>query len=102
MNTLCPLPLIALSKDVTRDMTQALTKVDEKGRVSLISRLKRFKQKSGRASAEFWPGVKASTGVLAEFSLAGLYSKDLLPAAQYIANVKMKPDETGDVCRICS
>ena len=35
-------------------------------------------------------------GGLAEFSLASLL-KDLLPAAQYIANVKMKPDETRDV-----
>jgi len=35
-------------------------------------------------------------GGLAEFSLASLL-KDLLPASQYIANVKMKPDETRDV-----
>jgi DNA recombination protein RmuC len=34
-------------------------------------------------------------GVLAEFSLASLL-KDLLPAGQYIENVKMKPDETSD------
>ncbi len=40
-------------------------------------------------------GVKQYGG-LAEFSLAALL-KDLLPAAQYIANVKMKPDETRDV-----
>ncbi len=33
---------------------------------------------------------------MAEFSLAALL-KDLLPASQYIANVKMKPDETRDV-----
>ena len=39
-------------------------------------------------------GVK-QYGVLAEFSLASLL-KDLLPASQYIANVKMKPDESGD------
>ena len=32
---------------------------------------------------------------MAEFSLASLL-KDLLPASQYIENVKMKPDETGD------
>ena len=33
--------------------------------------------------------------MLAEFSLASLL-KDLLPASQYIENVKMKPDETGN------
>ena len=40
-------------------------------------------------------GVKQYGG-LAEFSLAS-FLKDLLPAAQYIANVKMKPEETRDV-----
>ena len=40
-------------------------------------------------------GVKQYGG-LAEFSLEALL-KDLLPATQYIANVKMKPDETRDV-----
>ena len=39
-------------------------------------------------------GVK-QYGVLAEFSLASLL-KDLLPASQYIANVKIKPEETSE------
>ena len=32
---------------------------------------------------------------MAEFSLASIL-KDLLPTSQYIANVKMKPDETSE------
>jgi len=40
-------------------------------------------------------GVK-QYGSLAEFSLASLL-KDLLPATQYIANVKMKPEESRDL-----
>ena len=53
-----------------------------------------YKQKS-RNFSRILAGVKQYGG-LAEFSLASLL-KDLLPAAQYIANVKMKPDETRDV-----
>ena len=83
----------ALSKDVTRDMTHALTKVDEK--VSVFNRQVESISKSQDSFSRILAGVKQYGG-LAEFSLAALL-KDLLPANQYIANVKMKPDETRDV-----
>ena len=83
----------ALSKDVTRDMTQALTKVDEK--VGVFNQQVEAINKSQDSFSRVLTGVKQYGG-LAEFSLAALL-KDLLPAAQYIANVKMKPDETRDV-----
>jgi len=82
-----------LSKDVTRDMTQALTKVDEK--VGVFNQQVETINKSQDNFSRILAGVKQYGG-LAEFSLAALL-KDLLPAAQYIANVKMKPDETRDV-----
>jgi Uncharacterized protein conserved in bacteria len=82
-----------LSKDVTRDMTQALTKVDEK--VSLFNQQVEAINKSQDSFSRILAGVKQYGG-LAEFSLASLL-KDILPAAQYMANVKMKPDETRDV-----
>ena len=83
----------SLSKDVTRDMTQALTKVDEK--VGSFNQQVEAINKSQDSFSRILAGVKQYGG-LAEFSLASLL-KDLLPAAQYIANVKMKPDETRDV-----
>ena len=83
----------SLSKDVTRDMTQALTKVDEK--VGAFNQQVEAINKSQDSFSRILAGVKQYGG-LAEFSLAALL-KDLLPAAQYIANVKMKPDETRDV-----
>jgi DNA recombination protein RmuC len=83
----------SLSKDVTRDMTQALTKVDEK--VGSFNKQVEAINKSQDSFSRILAGVKQYGG-LAEFSLAALL-KDLLPAAQYIANVKMKPDETRDV-----
>ena len=82
-----------LSKDVTRDMTQALTKVDEK--VGVFNQQVESINKSQESFSRILAGVKQYGG-LAEFSLAALL-KDLLPAAQYIANVKMKPDDTRDV-----
>ena len=82
----------SLSKDVTRDMTQALTKVDEK--VGVFNKQVEAINKSQDSFSRILAGVK-QYGVLAEFSLASLL-KDLLPASQYIANVKMKPDESGD------
>jgi len=82
-----------LSKEVTRDMTQALTKVDEK--VNVFNQQVESINKSQDSFSRILAGVKQYGG-LAEFSLASLL-KDLLPAAQYIANVKMKPDETRDV-----
>ncbi len=83
----------SLSKDVTRDMTQALTKVDEK--VGVFNKQVEAINKSQNNFSRILAGVKQYGG-LAEFSLAALL-KELLPAAQYIANVKMKPDETRDV-----
>jgi len=83
----------SLSKDVTRDMTQALTKVDEK--VGVFNKQVDTINKTQDSFSRILAGVKQYGG-LAEFSLAALL-KELLPAAQYIANVKMKPDETRDV-----
>ena len=83
----------SLSKDVTRDMTQALTKVDEK--VGAFNKQVESINKSQDSFSRILAGVKQYGG-LAEFSLAALL-KDLLPASQYIANVKMKPNETRDL-----
>jgi DNA recombination protein RmuC len=83
----------SLSKDVTRDMTQALTKVDEK--VGVFNQQVEAINKSQDSFSRILAGVKQYGG-LAEFSLAALL-KDLLSSSQYIANVKMKPDETRDV-----
>ncbi len=82
-----------LSKDVTRDMTQALTKVDEK--VGVFTQQVEAINKSQDSFSRILAGVKQYGG-LAEFSLSSLL-KDILPASQYIANVKMKPEETRDL-----
>ena len=82
-----------LSKDVTRDMTHALTRVDEK--VGVFNQQVEAINKGQDNFSRILAGVKQYGG-LAEFSLAALL-RDLLPAAQYVANVKMKPDETRDV-----
>jgi len=82
-----------LSKDVTRDMTHALTKVDEK--VGIFNQQIESINKNQDSFSRILAGVKQYGG-LAEFSLSALL-KDLLPATQYIANVKMKPDETRDI-----
>tara|TARA_Y100000590_G_scaffold260883_1_gene292948 strand:+ start:1941 stop:2981 length:1041 start_codon:yes stop_codon:yes gene_type:complete len=83
----------SLSRDVTRDMTKALTKVDEK--VGVFNQQVELINKNQNNFSRILAGVKQYGG-LAEFSLASLL-KDLLPASQFIANVKMKPDETRDV-----
>jgi len=83
----------ALSKDVTRDMTQALTKVDEK--VGVFNKQVEEINRSQDSFSRILAGVKQYGG-LAEFSLEALL-KDLLPSSQYIANAKMKPDETRDL-----
>ncbi len=80
-----------LSKDVTRDMTQALVKVDEK--VGVFNKQVEDLNKSQVSFSKILAGVKRY-GTLAEFSLASIL-KDLLPASQYIPNVKMKED-TGE------
>ena len=80
-----------LSKDVTRDMTQTLTSVKEK--VSAFNTQVENLNKSQEGINKILAGVK-KYGTLAEFSLASLL-KDLLPASQFISNVKMKED-TGE------
>ena len=82
----------SMSKDIAKDMSGALTRVDEK--VGVFNKQVEALNKSQDNFSRILAGVK-QYGVLAEFSLASLL-KDLLPATQYIENVKMKPDETGD------
>jgi len=81
-----------MSKDIAKDMSGALTRVDEK--VGVFNKQVESLNKSQDNFSRILAGVK-QYGVLAEFSLASLL-KDLLPASQFIENVKMKPDETGD------
>ncbi len=81
-----------MSKEIAKDMTAALTKVDEK--VGSFNKQVEGLSKSSENFTRILSGVK-QYGVLAEFSLASLL-KDLLPASQFIENVKMKPDETSD------
>ncbi len=81
-----------ISKDIAKDMSGALTRVDEK--VGVFNQQVEALNKSQDNFSRILAGVK-QYGVLAEFSLASLL-KDLLPASQYIENVKMKPDETGN------
>jgi len=81
-----------MSKDIAKDMSGALTRVDEK--VGVFNKQVESLNKSQENFSRILAGVK-QYGVLAEFSLASLL-KDLLPASQYMENVKMKPDETGD------
>lgn len=82
----------SMSKDIAKDMTSALTRVDEK--VNVFNTQVETLNKSQDNFSRILAGVK-QYGVLAEFSLASLL-KDLLPASQYIENVKMKPNETSD------
>jgi DNA recombination protein RmuC len=82
-----------MSKEISKDMVGALTRVDEK--VGIFNQQVEAINKSQNSFSRILAGVKQYGG-LAEFSLASLL-KDLLPASQYIANVKMKPDETRDV-----
>ena len=83
----------SLSKDVTRDMAQTMTKVEEKMNVfnKQVGEINQSQTDFSRILA----GVKQYGG-LSEFSLASLL-EDLLPASQYIANAKMKPEETRDL-----
>ena len=83
----------SLSKDVTRDMTQTLTSVNEK--VSAFNVQVENLNKSQEGITKILAGVK-KYGTLAEFSLASLI-KDLLPASQFISNVKMKEDTSENV-----
>ena len=81
-----------MSKDIAKDMSGALGRVDEK--VQTFNKQVESLNKSQESFSRILAGVK-QYGVLAEFSLASLL-KDLLPASQFIENVKMKPDETND------
>ena len=81
-----------MSRDIAKDMTGALTRVDEK--VGVFNQQVEALNKGQQNFSRILAGVK-QYGVLAEFSLASLL-KDLLPASQYIANVKMKPEETSE------
>jgi DNA recombination protein RmuC len=75
-----------LSTGVTKDMTEALTKVDEK--VGNFNQQVQLLNQSQEGITKILAGVK-KYGTLAEFSLDALI-KDLLPASQFMTNVKMK------------
>tara|TARA_Y100000816_G_C26042608_1_gene546149 strand:- start:206 stop:1234 length:1029 start_codon:yes stop_codon:yes gene_type:complete len=82
-----------MSKEIAKDMTGALTKVDQK--VSVFNQQVSELNKSQDNFSKILSGVK-SYGTLAEFGLEALL-KDLLPASQFIANVKMKDDTSETV-----
>jgi len=81
----------SMTKEIAKDMTGALTKVDEK--VAAFNTQVENLNKSQEGITKVLVGVK-KYGTLAEFSLDSLI-KDLLPASQYMTNVKMK-EETGE------
>ena len=83
----------SMSKEVAKDMTSTLSRVDEK--VASFNKQVEDIQSSQNNFSRILAGVK-QYGVLSEFSLASIL-EDLLPASQYIANAKMKPDETRDL-----
>tara|TARA_Y100000590_G_scaffold461476_1_gene623132 strand:+ start:320 stop:1366 length:1047 start_codon:yes stop_codon:yes gene_type:complete len=83
----------SMSKEVAKDMTGALTRVDEK--VAFFNRQVEDIQSSQNNFSRILAGVKQYGG-LSEFSLANLL-QDLLPSSQYIANAKMRPEENRDV-----
>ena len=82
-----------MSRDIAKDMTGALTKVDEKV-LNFNQQIQTINESQNNFS-RILAGVKQYGG-LSEFSLASIL-EDLLPASQYIANAKMKPDETRDL-----
>ena len=82
----------SMQKEIAKDMTGALTRVDEK--VGAFNRQVEALNKSQENFSQILAGVK-KYGTLAEFSLGSIL-KDLLPASQYVANMKMKPEETGE------
>ena len=82
-----------MSRDIAKDMTGALTKVDEKV-LNFNQQIQTINESQNNFS-RILAGVKQYGG-LSEFSLAGIL-EDLLPASQYIANAKMKPEETRDL-----
>jgi len=82
----------SMSKEIAKDMTGALTKVDEK--VLVFNQQVSELNKSQDNFSKILSGVK-TYGTLAEFGLGSLL-QDLLPASQFIENVKMKPEENSD------
>ena len=82
-----------LSTGVTKDMTEALTKVDEK--VGSFNQQVQLLNQSQEGITKILAGVK-KYGVLAESSLDALM-RDLLPASQFMTNVKMKEDTSENV-----
>ena len=83
----------SLSTGVTKDMTEALTKVDEK--VGNFNEQVKLLNQSQEGITKVLAGVK-KYGTLAEYSLDALI-KDLLPASQFMTNVKMKEDTSENV-----
>ena len=83
-----------LSTGVTKDMTEALTKVDEK--VGNFNQQVQLLNKSQEGITKILAGVK-KYGTLAEFSHWDALIKDLLPASQFMTNVKMKEDTSENV-----
>ena len=88
----------SMSKEVAKDMTGALSRVDEK--VASFNKQVEDIQSSQNNFSRILAGVKQYGG-LSEFSLASIL-EDLLPASQYIANAKMKPEETRDLVEFLS
>ena len=82
-----------MTKEIAKDMAGALTKVDEK--VLNFNQQVEILNKSQESISKILAGVK-KYGTLAEFSLASLL-KDLLPASQFISNVKLKEDTSENV-----
>ncbi len=82
-----------LSSGVTKDMTNALTQVDQK--VASFNTQVENLNESQKGINQILAGVK-KYGTLAEFSLGSLI-KDLLPSSQYLANIKMKEDTNENV-----
>ena len=82
-----------LSTGVTKDMTAALTKVDEK--VAAFNFQVENLNESQKGINKILAGVK-KYGTLAEFSLGSLI-KDLLPSSQYLSNIKMKEETSENV-----
>ena len=83
----------ALSTGVTKDMTEALTKVDEK--VGNFNQQVQLLNQSQEGITKILAGVK-KYGTLAEYSLDALI-KDLLAASQFMKNVKMKEETSENV-----
>ena len=83
----------ALSTGVTKDMTETLTKVEEK--VGNFNQQVQLLNQSQEGITKILAGVK-KYGTLAEFSLNALI-KDLLPASQFMTNVKMQENTSENV-----